>query len=267
MASKTVAVTVLLAALAAAQLSSNCTNGISQLSSNDEASKCLALNQLSTLAVLKSDQSVLTPVDNWLKAFCAAPVCSNSTIETVVQAVSTACATDIQQLGATQDQVTSIIPMISQYFGTAKEMLCLADTKTDIFCASEMAANAQTQLGQPLSLTTFASIYDSVLSGGQSSVNASVICTDCTKGAISILTSNTAITGGEVSNVGSSVCGADFVASATTLPANVVVGTGTAVPKGSPSDKTDTKDGAASTLAVAGTVSAIAGAVLVAFLA
>jgi hypothetical protein len=267
MSKQTVAVALSLAALAAAQslsdLSTECQAGINGLSSNTEANNCLALNQFTNIFLTPSDQSVIAPVTNWLTAFCGASDCSDSTISTVVESITTACAKDLAPLGVTgNDTSATVAQYVQQYFGTAKEVLCLANTSSDQFCATELANDAQDSLGKPLSIDNLVSTLSGVVVSGQSPVNTTIVCTPCTQGIIAVLHDDATI-GSSVSSGLSSTCGADF-ASVTTLPANIVVGTGTAVPKGT--GGSDKGDGAA-TLAVAATFATVAGSLLVAFLA
>lgn len=269
---QTIAATLSLAALAAGQglnsLSSDCRAGITNLQSNNDANTCLALNQFSNIFLTPSGQSVINSVNNWLVAFCGAPACSNSTIDSVVNSIVDACKTDFAQLGVTDEQVGTVVPLIQQYFGTAKDILCLANTKEDAFCVSSAAHDAEDALGQPLSLENLVSTYSGVLTTGQSPVNTSlIICNDCGKGVVAILHEQNLDEG--VNNVVSQTCGADFAASATALPADVAVATSGSIPKGNGANtKTDgNKDGGAATLAVAGTLSAVAGAFLAVFLA
>jgi len=268
MSKQTLAVALSLAALAAGQklsdLSTECQAGINQLSSNSEASNCLALNQFTNIFLTPSDQSVIAPVTNWLTAFCGASDCSDSTLATVVESITTACAKDIAALGATgNDTASTITPYVQQYFGLVKKGLCLANTESDQFCATELANGAQTALGKPLSIDNLVSTTGGVISSGSSPVNASFVCTPCTQGLLAVLHDDPTIAASGSEGL-KTTCGADFVASATSLPANIVVGTGSAVPKGT--GGSDKGDGAA-TLAVAATFATVAGSLLVAFLA
>jgi len=259
-----IAISLSFAALSVA-ISQQCQTGISNLAANSEASSCLGVNQFTNLFLTNPNTSVITPVQNWLTAFCGAPDCSNATIAAVVTNVSTACATDLQSLEITSSAVQMIIPYITEFFGTAKEVLCLADTSKSEFCAVEIGQTIETATGHPLSLDEFYDAYDTIL-GGSSPVNETLFCTACTQGALSILNTNTQISSllGVATTDISKTCGSAFAAS-TTLPANIVVGTGTAVPKGNSSDN---KGNGAGTIAVAASSMAVVfGAVLMAFVA
>ncbi|KZV97747.1 hypothetical protein EXIGLDRAFT_832641 [Exidia glandulosa HHB12029] len=250
-----------LGALVAAQdfksLSQACQNGVTAVQSNAEANSCINVSGLLSLLVVPADQSLITPVNNWLTAFCGADDCSSETIQAVVANVSTACATDFESLGVTQDQINTVLPYIQDNFGAAKQIICLADTTQDEFCVTELANNLQTFLGAPLTLNTLKSNANLQSAEG---VPTNITCVPCTQAALVKLKDTQLSTVVDLSSAVGTECGADF-SSATTSPSNIIVGTGSNVPKG------QNGDGSASPLAVAGSLSALAGILAAAFLA
>lgn len=265
MFTKTATLSLSLAALVASvsSISSSCQAGISSLDS--EASSCLAVSQLSNIILTSANSSVILPVQNWLNAFCAADVCSNSTITSAVTNLTTACASDLTSEGLTDSEVSVALPYIVEYFSLAKEVICLADEDKSEYCAVELGTDVENSLNTKLSLTELVDIYSTVLSGtSSSSFNTSIVCTTCTQGALVLVENDSQLSSlVDIKTAAATVCGSTF-ASVTTMPSNIAVATGSSIPKGiSTADST----GSASTLALAGSLSAVVGAVVVAFLA
>ncbi|EJD42691.1 hypothetical protein AURDEDRAFT_114934 [Auricularia subglabra TFB-10046 SS5] len=260
MQNKTSLVVLSLGALAAAQslsdLSQTCQNGITAVTQDAAANDCLDVSGLVNIVVADSKTSLVTPINNWLTSFCGAPNCSADTISAVVANVTQACASDFEKLGVTSDQVSVVLPYIQQYFGTAKEILCLADTTQDQFCFTEYATSLQDALGAPLTVETVKGSLDSL----ELKIPKNATCVECTQGILVKLQSTELAQLVDLKQPVADQCGADFAA-VTALPSNVIVGTGSNVPKG------NKPDGGAATIAAAGSLSALAGVMLAALLA
>jgi len=131
------------------------------------------------------NNSVITPIDNWLKSLCAAGPCSNSTLAKIVTTVASGCSNEIASLGIQSVNVAQVTQDVQQYYPAVREAVCLKDNSDNTNCVTQSLTNIQTTTGVTLNVNELGVLA----SGGYSSLNlpSNVICTNCAKAAYNIL--------------------------------------------------------------------------------
>ncbi|TFY58106.1 hypothetical protein EVJ58_g6621 [Rhodofomes roseus] len=163
----------------ALSISSSCSSTLAQLVTSTETT-CLNAQSLVGLIVSTQNASVVTTVNNWLTGMCSQSLCSNQTLSDVVTNVTSGCASDLQSAGISTSDPSSLVSMVQQYYPTARQAACLADTSNNkTLCATELLTNIQSQVGT-ITKNTLQSVV-SEIAGGSVALGSNVTCTDCTK--------------------------------------------------------------------------------------
>jgi len=106
-------------------VSTQCQNTIIAVAASSQ-SECLNPGGLLQIFVQGTTNSVVTPVDNWLKGLCARGPCSNDDIAAIVTNITSGCATDLQPaLGNASPG--SLTPLVQQLYPTVRKGICLAE--------------------------------------------------------------------------------------------------------------------------------------------
>lgn len=249
----TVSLGALVSASGLSSLSQTCQDSLAGILDNADASACIAANQLLNIFLAPADESMIGTTTNWLNAFCgAAPTCSPALIAHVSSQFAMACADDLQALGVSSDDVAVALPYIQEYWGTAKEVICLADTSVGEFCAPAVATNLQAALETAVSVNWVAQEIRDAVSSHTYNLPSNVSCVPCTQAALVKVGATELQTVVNLNGFAADTCGAEF-ASATEMPSSVVVGIGSSAPT------TSIPVGAASTIKAAGSLSAVIG--------
>lgn len=83
-------------------VSQECASAFLSIASG-ENNECLNLSALLS-AFTSPDQSIVTPVDNWLEGMCSRDRCSDDTINAMFDSVSQACSSEAERFSITLDQ-------------------------------------------------------------------------------------------------------------------------------------------------------------------
>lgn len=200
--------------VSAQSISTQCQSTLASFVSSSEA-QCLAPAALVAAVVAGPSSSVVGPINNWLTNLCAQPACTNGTISALVSNVSTGCASDLQSMGLTMEELADLPSMAEETYPTARKVACLADTSNgNKLCMTETLTNLQPYTGT-LTLSSIMSVMMQFASGSISNVPSNVTCTDCTRAAYDTI--NQAYPMAVSTNVNQSIaseCGADFLTSA-----------------------------------------------------
>jgi len=239
---KSSSIILMFGALAAAQsisdLSASCQAVITELQRDNAAATCTDLAGLLNILATPKNDSLIAPIDGWLRSFCAAAPCSNDTLSSVAQNITTGCASDLNSVGITPDDVSNVASLGQVIFPLGKEIACLADSKASAFCVTEVLTSIQTFVGQPLSIGTLESTLPQLIGQAEAtesdplSLPANVTCTPCVQAAY--ILAKDAFPGEanitDAKNAITAQCGAAFE-QADVTPSGIIEGTGSAVPK------------------------------------
>ncbi|KAF7376253.1 hypothetical protein MSAN_00040600 [Mycena sanguinolenta] len=190
--------------VSAVSISSACQSALTGVAANSDANACLSVSSLLS-TVLDSNASIITPVDNMLKALCSAAPCSNATLSAVVTNITTGCSAELSSSGSSVS-AAEITTLVEQYYTTARSIICLTDSGTN--CITETLTNIQSMLGT-LSLDNIGTIITNAFTS-TSSLPANVSCSNCVKGAYNILNQNFPSTASSIASELDSECGANF---------------------------------------------------------
>lgn len=106
-------------------ISTQCQNTIIAVAASPRTA-CLNPNGLLQVFLQGSSNSIVTPVDTWLKGLCALGPCSNDDIASIVTNVTTGCASDLQPvLGDAQPG--ALTPLVQQIYPTVRKAVCLVE--------------------------------------------------------------------------------------------------------------------------------------------
>jgi len=193
-----------LVAYASAQsISDSCTTALAGIAANPDAAACLSPGSLVSLFTLDQNSTVIPPINNWLTSVCAAPACSNATIDAVVKNVTSGCSSDLSPLGFNSDSAASITSLIQQYYPTARKVLCLKDGDTN--CITKTLTNIQNMIGT-LSLSSLTS----GAIGFKDDLPANLTCTNCVKAAYNVIKTDVPAVVSDADSSLQEQCGASF---------------------------------------------------------
>jgi hypothetical protein len=96
------------------------------LASNSDVATCLNPSMLLPVLVSAGNgqDSMVAPIDSWLKGMCASQACSNDTISVVVTNLTAGCATEFN---LSSSQASQTVQLVQQYYATAREVMCLGE--------------------------------------------------------------------------------------------------------------------------------------------
>jgi len=195
-------------AVASAQsLSTPCTQALANIASNSDASACLSPSSLIPIVAGGTNTSIIQPIDSWLSTLCSAAPCSNATLASIVQNVTTGCASDLTAAGLASSDDSAISSAIQLYYPTFRKIVCLKDGSTN--CITETLTNIQNALGAPLSLNTVISFVSDPTT--MLLTNKTLTCTDCVKAAYNVLKSDVPSIVSDTDPALSTQCGASFI--------------------------------------------------------
>ncbi|KAJ7780537.1 hypothetical protein DFH07DRAFT_792628 [Mycena maculata] len=202
--------------VSALSLSSACETALTQVAANTDANTCLGVSSLIT-AVLNSNASIITPVDNLLKTLCAAAPCSNATLSAVVTNVTTGCSAELSSVSSSESSSSTLTTLVEQYYSTARQIICLSDSGTN--CITEMLTSLQTVFGT-LSINNIGTVLENAFTNSTTTIPSNVTCSNCVKGAYNVLNENFPSTASTLASDLQSECGSDFTNGST--PSSIV---------------------------------------------
>jgi hypothetical protein len=196
--------TALLAAssVSALSISSACQSALTGVATNPDASACLSAGSLLNV-VLQSNQSIITPIDSWLKQLCSSAPCSNDTLSAVVTNVTTGCSAELSS--SPDSSASTLIPLVEQYYATARKIVCLTDSGTN--CITQTLTNIQSILGT-LSISNIGDVITKATA--TTNLPTNVTCTNCVKQAYNVLNTDFPSTASSLTSGLDSECGASF---------------------------------------------------------
>jgi len=187
---KITSVVFAVATVAAAQLdgfglSQSCTTTILTVAGNPDASSCLDVGGLLSIATTPANTSYIPKIDAWIGGVCSAAPCQAATLTSLGNNISTGCATDLKPYIDTS--TVNLSQYITQYYPTIREILCLKDgANGGAYCVTEDLTAVQTAVGTPLSLTGLLGVITGSLSFNASAIPKAVVCGSCSQAAYSI---------------------------------------------------------------------------------
>jgi hypothetical protein len=184
------------------------------LASPDAA--CLNPSALLSLATGQSsgNNSIVDPVNNWLKGLCPLPPCTNSSLAAVVTNLTSGCRTELSSFGLSTDDASQAVTVVQEIYPTVRQVACLQDTSANQLCVTELLTNIQSSVGT-LSITNIVQIIPNIASGSVT-IPKNVTCSDCVKQAYNIV--NKDFPGSippQAASGLSSACGSSFTDGAT----------------------------------------------------
>ncbi|KAF7361788.1 hypothetical protein MVEN_00523000 [Mycena venus] len=197
--------------VSALTISSTCQAALTGVATNSDANACLSASSLLSV-VLQSNASIITPVDNWLKSLCSAAPCSNATLSAVVTNITTGCSAELSS--SPDSSASTLIPLVEQYYTTARKIVCLADSGTN--CITQTLTNIQSILGT-LSISNIGDVITKAAT--TTSLPTNITCTDCLKQAYNVLNTDFPSTASSLTSELDSECGASFTDG--TTPADI----------------------------------------------
>lgn len=212
-------------------LSTSCTTAAVTLLFGDLGS-CLSLTTL--IPIFTATGSVIAPLDSYLGTICTSSACASGTLSSANTTIATDCATDL----ASGTGIVTALETIVEDYPIVREVACLEATANNTRCIIQTLYAVQNATGDSITVD-----YLTGLLGGNTtaltdltSLDASVLCTDCTKAMYDIASQgNGTFTSGAIGKAISAKCGSDFTNG--TFPADVTdpVATTTAAATGSAS--------------------------------
>lgn len=198
--------------LSALGLSVSCQTTLTGLITSP-ASTCLNIPGTVAIFSTVANSSWIPPINTWLSNFCAADECTSDQISATVGTIADGCSVE---LGYLQISKEFLVDQAVQYFGIAKQALCLRDSgNSNQLCAITTLNLAQTALGGPLTPDLIIRNYPLLLENNYA-LAKQIVCTPCTAAALAII--RPAIPEPFLSTVDSFAneqCGADFTSTPT----------------------------------------------------
>ncbi|KAH0827450.1 hypothetical protein J3R83DRAFT_4138 [Lanmaoa asiatica] len=176
------------AGLAVAQsISSQCSSALLAIAASPQAT-CLDLGLLAPLA-LSNTTSVIPTVNTWLTGVCSQGPCSNATLQTVVTNITTGCSSDLASLGLPTSDTTSLVTTVQAAYPTVRQVACLKDTSANTLCATELLTDIQSST-TTLSINNIVGLIAQLMTGTNVNIPQNVTCSNCSKGAYTVVAQN-----------------------------------------------------------------------------
>ncbi|KAI0356253.1 hypothetical protein OH77DRAFT_1423864 [Trametes cingulata] len=210
-----------MAGTSAQSISSQCQSTLASIVTDSNAS-CLNAQALVGLVVSTStsaNSSVVPTINSWLTGMCSRPACTNDTLASVVQQVTSGCSAELGSLGLANVDAGELTTLVQTAYPTVRQVACLGDTSNNnSLCLTETLNNLEPYTGA-LSVSNIESLASQIMGGTVPNLPSNVTCTDCTKAAYNIVQQKFGdLTSGFSSDI-SSTCGASFTDG--TQPASV----------------------------------------------
>ncbi|KAJ1306344.1 hypothetical protein OPQ81_007351 [Rhizoctonia solani] len=148
------------------------------------AAECLGISGLVNIAMTNSNQSLITPINNWLTTTCAQPACTNATIDAAISNITNGCQSDLNSAGVTTGTWQDITDYVKEWYPVGRQVACLKNGGS--FCVTSTLQAIENWLGQPLSKNTISTVVPKLISTG-TDIPTNLTCTDCTKAAYALI--------------------------------------------------------------------------------
>ncbi|CAE6538379.1 unnamed protein product [Rhizoctonia solani] len=148
------------------------------------AGTCLGVAGLVNVAMTNANESLVTPIDNWLTSTCAQPACTNATIDGALTNITNGCQSDLNSAGVTTGTWQDITDYVKEWYPVGRQVACLK--QNNAFCVTSTLQAIENWVGQPLSKNTIQTVIPKLVSTG-TEVPTNLTCTDCTKAAYSLI--------------------------------------------------------------------------------
>ncbi|KAB5589518.1 hypothetical protein CTheo_7040 [Ceratobasidium theobromae] len=183
------------------------------------AGTCLGVSGLVNIATTPANQSIITPVDNWLTATCAQPACTNSILEAAFNNITTGCQSDLNATGIDSQTAAAYVSGFEEWYPVGREVACLKDTNANnALCVTSTLKAFETYLGVPLSLQSIDLLTAKLATSTE--VPKTLICTPCIQASYALIRPHLKDADrGTVDSVLSSNCGSNFTDG--TTPASI----------------------------------------------
>ncbi|CAE6345397.1 unnamed protein product [Rhizoctonia solani] len=146
--------------------------------------ECLGISGLVNIAMTSSNDSLITPINNWLTTTCAQPACTNATIDTVLSNITSGCSNDLNSAGVTTGTWEDITDYVKEWYPVGRQVACLKNGNS--FCVTTTLQAIENWVGQPLSKNTIQTVLPRLVST-TTEVPTNLTCTDCTKAAYALI--------------------------------------------------------------------------------
>lgn len=191
-------------------LSSTCTDTLKDFLTSPDAA-CLNPSAFLSFAISSSSQqSIPDLINTWLNGICTTGSCTNDTLAAVVSKLMAGCSQDLASFGASGVSSNEIISVVQQVYPTARKVVCLKDDNASQLCVTKTLTSAENVIGKlsftDLSFLNIITDFKNLLANGKS-----LACTDCIKGAFTLVTQDFPTILNDVNKDAEDICGASFV--------------------------------------------------------
>jgi hypothetical protein len=103
-----------------------CIQTMLSIAADTNVAACLDTSDLLPIMMgiaAQSTDSMIQPIDTWVKGMCALPACSNDVISGVVNKLSSGCSAEFS---LSQSQASQTAAAVQKYYPTARQVGCLA---------------------------------------------------------------------------------------------------------------------------------------------
>ena len=133
------------------RISTQCQSTLAALVLSSQAS-CLNPQALVGLLVSASNTSVIGPIDNWVSGLCSQPACSNNTLASVVNNVTSGCPDEIQALGFSTTDTEEITTLVQMTYPTFRQIACTEEYVNAFSCRLQCSLTAHPMIAHPMAI-------------------------------------------------------------------------------------------------------------------
>ncbi|KAF5381970.1 hypothetical protein D9615_004276 [Tricholomella constricta] len=176
---RTITIAALVGFVSANTYSIGCMKTLMDLQQNAEVTTCLQPTLLVPILVGLGNgpESVIGYTDAWLAGMCGAPACTDDTLNTAISKVTTGCSAEFGIA-----EVQHALDFLKKGYRTLRKVVCLKDGEVN--CVSGSLRNIEAITG---TMSLDANNLVSIAGAAKKGFPSSVICTNCMKGAYSII--------------------------------------------------------------------------------
>ncbi|QRV73421.1 hypothetical protein RhiJN_01435 [Ceratobasidium sp. AG-Ba] len=150
------------------------------------AGECLGVSGLLNVAMTPANQSIVDPLNNWLKMTCSQPACSAATLDSAITNITNGCATEF---GVTNGTAADIKAYVEEWYLTARDVACLQDSNAgDAYCVTTTLKNIESWTGQPITINSLSDgTLANVVYEKSNNVPKDLTCTPCVQAAYGLI--------------------------------------------------------------------------------
>jgi len=198
------------AQIPALNISQGCESTLAAIATSPDNSCLNAAGLVASIGSANANSSLVGPLGTWAQGMCSQQACTNQTLANLVNNITSGCSSDLASLGFTSDVTPSVVASVQEFFPSFREIVCLKNSTSGNLCFADALNTVQNKVGT-LSENNLPKVIGNLMSGTgvNDLLNSGLICSDCGKAVVNVLSKDQIFTSDDTSSL-QSMCGSNF---------------------------------------------------------